>query len=252
MHLMGKRHLKSMARFRIATKLDRETILRSLPDTGSASPLRIMTHPINLPTSILPPNTMRHSGTAEVSCSDFSDHRIGNSRSPSPASSDIRIHQGENIQEVMSTERLCRGFWPPYVANSRSGSILPTLGFASPPLQRSSVQFPPSPPPLLLPPSSSPSQESRLPRRCPSPTLVLLSSSDDEAEDGENEGSEKPLMEEDRRSHPELPAELTEGSLASLWDSRVSKLCQPSKINLLTFSVCCEAYGDAKHGKDCQ
>ena len=252
MHLVGKRHLKSMARFRIATKLDRETILRSLPDTGSASPLRIMTHPINLPTSILPPNTMRHSGTAEVSCSDFSDHRIGNSRSPSPASSDIiKIHQEKNIEEVMSTERLCRGFWPPYVANSRSGSILPTLGFASPPLQRSSVQFPPSPPPLLLPPSP-PSQESRLPRRCPSPTLVLLSSSDDEAEEGEREGREKPLMEADRRLHPELPAELTEGSLASLWDSRVRKLCQLSKLNLHTFSVCCEAFGDAKHGKDCQ
>ena len=244
MHLVGKRHLKSMARFRIATKLDRETILRSLPDTGSASPLRIMTHPIYLPTSILPPNTMRYSGTAEVSCSDFSDHRIGNSRSPSPASSNIRIHQGENIQEVMSTERLCRGFWPPYVANSRSGSILPNLGFAAPPLQRSSVQFPPSPPPLLLPPSPT-SQESRLPRRCPSPTLVLLSSSDDEAEEGEREGREKPVIEADRRLHPELPAELTEGSLASLWDSRVRKLCQLSKLNLHTFSVCCEAHGDA-------
>ena len=220
MHLVGKRHLKSMARFRIATKLDRETILRSLPDTGSASPLRIMTHPIYLPTSILPPNTMRYSGTAEVSCSDFSDHRIGNSRSLSPASSDIKIHQEKNIDEVM---RLCRGFWPPYVANSRSGSILPNLGFASPPLQRSSVQFPPSPPPLLLPPSPT-SQESRLPRRCPSPTLVLLSSSDDEAEEGEREGREKPVIEADRRLHPELPAELTEGSLASLWDSRVSKI----------------------------
>ena len=230
-----------MARFRIATKLDRETILRSLPDTGSASPLRIMTHPIYLPTSILPPNTMRYSGTAEVSCSDFSDHRIGNSRSLSPASSDIKIHQEKNIDEVM---RLCRGFWPPYVANSRSGSILPNLGFASPPLQRSSVQFPPSPPPLLLPPSPT-SQESRLPRRCPSPTLVLLSSSDDEAEEGEREGREKPVIEADRRLHPELPAELTEGSLASLWDSRVRKLCQLSKLNLHTFSVCCEAYGDA-------
>ena len=252
MHLVGKRHLKSMARFRIATKLDRETILRSLPDTGSASPLRIMTHPINLPKSILPPNTMRHSGTGEVSSSDFSDHRIGDNRSPSPASSDIiRIHRETNIEEVMSTKRLCRGFWPPYAANSRSGSILPNLGFASPPLQRSSVQFPPSPPPLLLPPSP-PSHESRLPRRCPSPTLVLLSSSDDEAEEGEREGREKPVMEADRRLHPELPAELTEGSLASLWDSRVSKICQPSKINLHTFSVCCEAYGDAKHGKDCQ
>ena len=236
MHLVGKRHLKSMARFRIATKLDRETILRSLPDTGSASPLRTMTHPINLPTSILPPNTMRHSGTAEVSSSDFSDHRIGNSRSPSPASSDIiRIHRETNIEEVMSTERLCRGFWPPYVANSRSGSILPNLSFASPPTsQRFSVQFPPSPPPLLLPPSP-PSHESRLPRRCPSPTLVLLSSSDDEAEEGEREGREKPVMEADRRLHPQLPAELTEGSLASLWDSRVSKICQPSKINLHTF-----------------
>ena len=225
MHLVGKRHLKSMARFRIATKLDRETILRSLPNTGSASPLRIMTRPINLPTSVLPRNTMRHSGTGtgdgEVSCSDFSDHRIGNSRSLSPASSDIKIHQEKNIDEVM---RLCRGFWPPYVANSRSGSILPNLGFASPPLQRSSVQFPPSPPPLLLPPSSPPGQESRLPRRCPSPTLVLLSSSDDEAEEGEREGREKPVMEADRRLHPELPAELTEGSLASLWDSRVSKI----------------------------
>ena len=233
-----------MARFRIATKLDRETILRSLPDTGSASPLRIMTHPINLPTSILPPNTMRHSGT--VSCSDFSDHRIGNGRSPSPVSSDIiKIHQEQNIEEVMSTERLCRGFWPPYVANSRSGSILPNLCFAAPPFQRPSVQFPPSPPPLLLPPSSSPSQESRLPRRCPSPTLVLLSSSDDEAEEGEREGREKPVIEADRRLHPELPAELTEGSLASLWDSRVRKLCQLSKLNLHTFSVCCEAHGDA-------
>ena len=221
-----------MARFRIATKLDRETILGSLPDTGSASPLRTMTHPINLPTSILPPNTMRHSGTGEVSCSDFSDHRIGNSRSPSPASSDIvRIHQEKNI-EVMSTERLCRGFWPPYAANSRPGSILPNLSFASPPTsQRFSVQFPPSPPPLLLPPSP-PSHESRLPRRCPSPTLVLLSSSDDESE---KEGREKPVMEANRRLHPQLPAELTEGSLASLWDSRVSKLCQPSKINLHTF-----------------
>ena len=242
MHLVGKRHLKSMARFRIATKSDRETILRSLPDTGSASPLRTMTHPINLPTSVLPPNTMRHSGTGEVSCSDFGDHRIGNSRSPSPASSDIiRIRQESNIEEVTSTERLCRGFWPPYVANSRSGSILPNLGFAAPPLQRSSVQFPPSPPPLLLPPSP-PSQESRLPRRCPSPSLVLLSSSDEE---GESEGREKPEIEADRRLHPELPAELTKGSLASLWNSRVSKICKPSKINLHTFSVCCEAHGDA-------
>ena len=68
---------------------------------------------------------------------------------------------------------------------------------------------------------------------------------DDEAEEGEREGREKPVVEAERRLLPELPAELTEGSLASLWDSRVSKICPTSKINLHTFLVCCEAYGDA-------
>jgi len=40
-------------------------------------------------------------------------------------------------------------------------------------------------------------------------------------------------MEADRRLHPELPAELTEGSLASLWDSRspVRPMVMPSMGN---------------------
>merc|ERR1712112_587538 len=132
-----------------------------------------------------------------------------------------------------SCERQCRGFWPPIIPAPFSnilcfpppnGQCPPQRLCLPPPPLTPGVQYPPSPPPLLLP--SSPPPQSRLPRRCPSPTLVLLSSSDEEAEGEGETGKEVPSKGEAARSNAsarekaneqhvisnsDLPSELTGG-----------------------------------------
>ena len=278
MHLIGKKHLKAMARYRMENKMDKNTILRSLPDTGFASFSRAMTHPINLSPSLLPPNTMREGArdgglgvtSDEGPSNSFSDISICDSEGSMPTETYTPVgNNAGELVEVMNVEkeRQCRGFWPPLLPPPPPRRISPGLGLPpppplmpnvqscparsflprqglSPPPSTLGVQCPPSPPPLLLPsplPAAT-SSESRLPRRCPSPTLVMLSSSDEEVEDeGEkseealskdeqarsksNEGErikEAPSKEEGANSNLEIPSELTGGALSSLWNSKVT------------------------------
>ena len=273
-HLVGKKHLKAMARYRIVGKVDKATILRSLPDTGCASFSRCMTHPINHSPSLLPSNTIREGAREEGfgvpstqgTSNSFSDISMGDSEDSLSIETYTSVGSSEEAEvvEVMNCEeRQCRGFWPPLLPPPPpriSPSLglpptpplmpnvhcpprrpLPCQGFPPPPLTLG-VQCPPSPPPLLLPSPPSTSSESRLPRRCPSPTLVLLSSSDEEVEDEGEKSKEAPSREQNTRSNSdegeqgkgapskgdqarsnsEPPSELTGGALSSLWMSEVT------------------------------
>ena len=182
----------------MVTKKDRDAILQSLPDTGSNAFSRAITHPSNHPPSLLPPNTLRQGAMCD---------------------SEDSFGEGE-VVEVINIERQGRWFWPPLLPSLPPHRTPPNLGPPPPPPLTPSGQCPPSPPPLLLPPPTT-SSESRLPRLCPSssPTLVLLSSSDEELEDDK---TETPSKEGQTRSNPELPSELTGGVLSSLWNSKVA------------------------------
>jgi len=283
-HLVGKKHLKAMARYRIVGKVDKATILGYLPDTGCASFSRRLTHPINHPPSLMPPNTIREgaiedsSGSTEGTSNSFSDISICDSEESmhiGTLASFGSNKEAEVVEVINSSERQCRGFWPPLLPLpppppprriSRSLGLpptpplmpdvrcpprrpLPCQGLPSPPLLPG-VQCPPSPPPLLLPSPPLTSSESRLPRRCPSPTLVLLSSSDEEVEDEGKKGNEAPSKEENTRSNSdegekgkeapskeqqprsisELPSELAGGALSSLWmsESGVTPMIRPT------------------------
>ena len=147
-HLVGKKHIKAMARYRVVNKADKATILRSLPDTGCRAS---MTHPINHLPSLLPPNTIREGTREECSqegpSNSFSDVSICDGEDVTP----IGSYKEAEVAEVSSCERQCRGFWPPLIPTPQRISNI--LGFPAP-----NGQYPPQrlfhPPPQAGPPEA--------------------------------------------------------------------------------------------------